>query len=151
MRIRQATLADLEIILHHRRSMFADMGYGDAAARETMVVAARPFVEAGLKEGSYRGWLVEVDAHVVAGGGVAISGFQPTPMDSSPRRVWVVNVYTEPAFRRRGLARVVLDSILTWCREEKLKVVFLHASDAGRSLYASLGFAATNEMRLVLD
>jgi len=149
--IRQATVADVDIILHHRRSMFADMGHGDENAREAMGAAARPFIEAGLKTGSYRGWLIEVDGRIVAGGGIAFAPFQPTPFDLSPRRAWVVNVYTEPAFRRRGLARRVLEAIIGWCREEKMKAVFLHASDAGRPLYDSLGFTPTTEMRLVLE
>ncbi len=88
-RIRQATVADVDIIVRHRCSMFADMGYGDEAARSAMATAARPFIEAALKDGSYRGWLVEDGDRVVAGAGLAIVGFQPTPLDPSPRRAWV--------------------------------------------------------------
>ncbi|HSB61454.1 MAG TPA: GNAT family N-acetyltransferase, partial [Vicinamibacteria bacterium] len=63
---------------------------------------------------------------------------------------WVLNMYTEPAFRRQGLARQVLEEILAWCREQGLRSVFLHASRAGRPLYESLGFEPTSEMRVVL-
>src|SRR5579872_3550615 len=96
IRIRQATAADVDVIVLHRRNMFADMGYGDEAQRETMAIAARPFIEAALKDGSYRGWFVEDQDRVVAGGGVAIVGFQPTPLDPNPRRAWILNMYTEP-------------------------------------------------------
>jgi GNAT superfamily N-acetyltransferase len=149
-RIRQATLADIEIILHHRRSMFADMGEGGEAELDEMVISARPFIEAAIRNGSYRGWLIEVGDRVVSGGGVAIVGYQPTPLDSLPRRAYVLNVYTEPAYRRQGLARQVLQTIIAWCRERGFKAVLLHASDAGRPLYQELGFAPTNEMRLLL-
>jgi GNAT superfamily N-acetyltransferase len=148
--IRPATVADIDVILHHRRNMFAEMGNGSDKERDAMVAAARPFIEAGLRDGSYRSWLVEVDGRVVAGGGVAIVGFQPTPFDPSPHRAWVLNMYTEPAFRRRGLAKQLLETILAWCREQGLKSVFLHASGAGRPLYELLGFRPTNEMRVIL-
>jgi len=115
-----------------------------------MVAAGRPFIEAALGDGSYRAWLVEVDGQVVAGGGVAIVGFQPTPFDPGPRRAWVLNMYTEPAFRRQGLARLVLETIVAWSAEQGIRSLFLHASNAGRPLYESMGFAPTNEMRLVL-
>lgn len=150
-RIRQATVADVDIIVRHRCSMFADMGYGDEAGRSAMATAARPFIEAALKDGSYRGWLVEDGDRVVAGAGLAIVGFQPTPLDPSPRRAWVLNMYTEPAYRRRGLARELLQSMIVWCREQGFSSVFLHPSDAGRPLYELLGFKPTNEMRLVLE
>jgi GNAT superfamily N-acetyltransferase len=149
--IRRATVADAEAIIYHRCRMFADMGYGDESARDAMAAAARPLVLAALKDGSYQGWFVEDGDRVVAGGGLAIVGFHPTPHDPSPRRVWVLNMYTEPAYRGRGLATQLLQNITTWCREQGFRQVFLHASDAGRPIYERAGFRPTSEMRLVLD
>ena len=131
--------------------MFADMGYGQEADREAMAIAARPFIETALMDGSYRGWLVEHEDRVVAGGGVAIVGFQPTPSDPNPRRAWLINLYTEPVYRRRGLATELLRTMIDWCRQQGLKSVALHASSAGRPLYELLGFKPTNEMRLLLE
>jgi GNAT superfamily N-acetyltransferase len=130
--------------------MFADMGDGSEAERDAMVSAARPFIEAAIRDGSYRGWLMEVGGRVVAGGGVAVVGYQPTPLDPAPRRAFVLNMYTEPEYRRRGFARQVLEAIVAWCREQGFAAVLLHASDAGRPLYQELGFQPTNEMRLML-
>lgn len=65
------------------------------------------------------------------------------------RYAYIVNVYVEPACRRRGIARVLLQTILDWCAQQNLNIIALHASDFGRPLYESLGFTATNEMRLI--
>jgi GNAT superfamily N-acetyltransferase len=59
----------------------------------------------------------------------------------------VLNVFTEPEWRKRGAARLVMEEILRWAREEKLDRLVLHASDEARSLYEQMGFIATNEMR----
>jgi GNAT superfamily N-acetyltransferase len=128
--------------------MFADMGDGSEADLDAMVASARPFVEAALRDGSYRAWLIEVDGNVVAGGGVAIVPYQPTPLDAAPQRAYILNMYTEPAYRRQGMARRILEAIVLWCREQGLKAILLHASDAGRPLYKQMGFEPTNEMRL---
>jgi GNAT superfamily N-acetyltransferase len=93
--IRPATLRDLDTVLHHRRRMFEDMGYTDAAALEAMLASATPLL-------------------------------------------------------RRGLARRLMDTMLAWCRAQGMHSIYLHASDHGRPLYESLGFTATNEMRIVL-
>ena len=66
------------------------------------------------------------------------------------RRGWIQNVYTEAEFRRRGLARRLMEAVIAWCRVEGFRTVSLHASLEGRSLYESMGFRATNEMRLIL-
>jgi len=65
-------------------------------------------------------------------------------------RGYVLNVYVEPAHRKRGLARAVIEAALDACRARRIRIVSLHASESGRSLYARLGFEPTTEMRLEL-
>ncbi|MBI3493214.1 MAG: GNAT family N-acetyltransferase, partial [Acidobacteria bacterium] len=50
---------------------------------------------------------------------------------------------TEPAHRRRGLARLVMDAIHAWCREAGVASVALNASRDGQPLYESMGYAVT--------
>jgi GNAT superfamily N-acetyltransferase len=149
-RIRLATPDDHAVVLYQRRRMFEDMGEGDVVALERMAAASAPLIADGLRDGTYRGWLVEQDGAVVAGGGIIGLAFQASPRDSEARRWWIVNVYVEPAHRRRGLARWIVETIVAWSRAAGLASVNLHASAEGRALYESLGFAPTNEMRLRL-
>jgi len=149
--IRPALPPDLDVILGHRLRMFQDMGHHDVAALEKSVASSRPLLEQRLANGSYRGWLVEHPADgIVAGGGLITLDFQANPQDPEPRRTWIVNMYTEPAHRRRGLARTLMETMLDWCRTSGMRSVSLHASDHGRALYERFGFRPTNEMRLEL-
>ena len=150
-RLRAATPADLEVILHHRRAMFEDMGYRDAAALDATLATSRPYIAQGLAEGFYLGWLAEdASGRVVAGGGVIVHPWVSHPAHPLPRRAYILNVYTEPDSRRRGLARRILQAIVEWARSDGFGSVALHASEEGRALYESMGFKITNEMRLDL-
>jgi GNAT superfamily N-acetyltransferase len=60
----------------------------------------------------------------------------------------VANVYTEPDWRRRGVAALLMRHVLAYTREHRIERVLLHASDDGRPLYESLGFVPTSEMKL---
>ena len=60
-------------------------------------------------------------------------------------------LYTDPRFRRRGLARRIVLTAIESCRERGMTAVILHASDAGRPLYEMLGFEPTSEMRYKLE
>ncbi len=141
--IRPATAADIPILIHQRRRMFEDMQTLSAAELTALVEAFVPYIHRTLGDGTYRGYLAETAAgQVVAGGGVMIYD------RLGRRRAYLCNVYTEPEYRRRGLARRLLETMLAWCRAEGYTAVDLHASDAGRPLYAALGFVPTNEMRL---
>ena len=149
--IRPATPLDCSVILHHRRSMFHDMGEGSPEDLDRMVAATAPWLEAALSDGSYRGWVAEdPQGKVVAGGGVLVSSWPAGPHDPVTQRALIINVYTEPKVRRRGLARQLMLLMIQWLKDQGFSSVVLHASDAGRHLYETLGFAPTNEMRLRL-
>lgn len=149
--IRAATLADLDVIMQHRRKMFRDdMGTLDAAL-DQMERTSRPFIERGLREGFYYGWLAMVNSEVAAGAGIIIHDWLTHPSwPQRGKRAYILNVYTEPKFRRRGLARKVMQAAIDCAKREGLGVVWLHATDRGRPLYEQLGFETTNELKLVL-
>jgi GNAT superfamily N-acetyltransferase len=149
--IRPATVRDLEAILHHRRRMCEDMGHRDAAVLDAMVADGRPLLGRWLEDGLYRGWLAEREGAVVAGGGLIVSTWLPNAADPQDRRATILNVYTEPAHRRQGLARALMEVMLGWCRDEGFRAVTLDASEDGRALYESLGFRPTPQMRLDLS
>jgi GNAT superfamily N-acetyltransferase len=151
LRLRRATIADVGLVLHHRRRMFEDMGEEDARVLDRMVEISRPLLERGLREGFYQGWFLEDQAgRVVAGAGLISLEFQAQARHPDPRRSWIVNVFTEPAHRRRGLAERLVRTIVAWGKDAGLRSLYLHASDHGRPLYDRLGFLPTNEMRLDL-
>lgn len=149
--IREATVADLDTVLRHRRLMFEDMGHREAAALDAMVAACRAPLARWLEDGAYRGWLVERDGAVAAGGGLFITFVLPTIADPQPRRANILNVYTERAHRRQGLARLLMDWMVRWCGGRGFAAVTLDTSDDGLALYESLGFRPTRQMRLDLS
>jgi GNAT superfamily N-acetyltransferase len=150
--IREARLSESAIILHHRRSMFRDMGEGTVEELDRMVEVARPWLARAMADGSYRHWLaLDPSGRIAGGGGVLLSPWPPNPQDPCRQRAVILNVYTEPEFRKRGIARRVMLMIVKWLREQGLRAANLHASEEGRPLYEKLGFRATNEMRLKFD
>jgi len=150
-RFRDAGAADIESILDQRRLMFVDMGYPADRFLDDTLAASREFFSSWMAEGRYRAWLVETEGgEIVAGGGVLVTAHLPSPRDPNPRRPLIVNVFTAPAHRRKGIARRLLDIMLAWCRSQGFGSVTLYASTDGKPLYEAAGFVPTNEMRLML-
>ena len=148
--IRCASTADLETLVEHRRAMFQDMGYNDQAAMRAMSQKFRAWLLEHMNAGDYLAWLASApDGATAAGTGLWLMDWPPH-MIGRGRRGYILIVYTCANFRRRGLARVLMQAALDWCKHNGIDTIILHASPSGRSLYESLGFAATNEMRLRL-
>jgi GNAT superfamily N-acetyltransferase len=157
--IRFATASDLEVISWHRARMFRDMEelppeLFDSFRAQSLTVLQRIF-----GEGRYVGWLASPKDHrdkIVAGAGVQLREVPPHPQPNANGKIDIVggrqaiiqNVYTEPEWRRRGLAGLLLETIIAWTSEQGIESVVLHASDEGRAVYERLGFIQTTEMRL---
>ena len=131
------------------------MGELPAGLYDTLIQAARAYLTQAIPDGRYVGWVAELDAgsrEVVGGAGLQLRELLPRPDIAHERLVrgpqgLVVNVYTERAWRRKGVADALMRELLQWCRGNGIESVVLHASDEGRSLYEKLGFRPTNEMR----
>lgn len=149
--IRPGSLTDLGHILRHRRAMFAEMGGASEDLLDRMTAASEEYLREALPGGFYRAWMAETgDGRVVGGGGIAIVPWPGSPGFPGTHRGWVLGIYTEPEYRRRGIARRIVESIVEWCRSEGFGYVSLHASPDGRRLYEKMGFQPTNEMRVYL-
>ena len=160
--IRQAVFADRPTIAHQRTSIFQELDRVSLSQIEMLQDATVAYLADAMPAGQYVGWLATpavAPERVVAGCGVIVRNIAPFPMRwpdgeegiAGGRQVLVVNVYTEPEFRRQGLARRLLATMLDWARRNGVDSVILHATDAARPLYTSLGFEPTNEMRFMGD
>lgn len=63
---------------------------------------------------------------------------------------YVNAVYVQPAYRRRGVAKQLMQLTIRWARERGCARVRLRASDEGRYLYEQIGFREGREMELNL-
>ena len=148
--IREATVDDIPELLRHRRGMYEDMGYDDEESLVAMTDTSRPYLRDAMTNGTLHAWLAISENRVVAGGLIIVSPWLSHPYDRQCRQATVLNMYVDPEFRRRGIARRLMQTMIGWCRKEGFVNVSLHASKFGRPLYESLGFEPTTEMRLKL-
>ncbi len=136
--------------------MFEDMEELSVDASEILRVKAMERLTDWLTTGTYLGWLAtpfDQPECVVGGAGVQCQSILPRPLGKSRisggRQAIIINVFVEPQWRRRGIATQLIKEIIGWSKTENVDRLLLHASDAGRLVYAKLGFVEGNEMRFI--
>jgi len=153
--IRLAGVADAPTLARHRAEMFRDMGELPDELYDPLVEAAQRALDECLRTGEYVAWVVcpaDQPDQIVAGAGIQLRRLLPRPepgrrqLRRGPEAI-VLNVFTERAWRRRGLARRLMERVIAWAREHGVGRLVLHASPEGRPLYDQLDFVPTNEMR----
>ena len=152
--LRFATADDAEILAGHRVSMFREMGFIDSASEPRLHTTTAAYFRAAIPAGEYVGWVGSPprDSAIVAGAGVQFRSLLPRPNLTRDgillgREGLVLNVYTDHAWRRRGVARYLMTTIIEWARVNGIVNLVLGASDEGRPLYEKMGFVPTREMR----
>ncbi len=149
--IQYATLKDAELLVEHRLSMWRDI-YPEritpAAGTEGRTLE---WIREKLSSGKLIGLIAKTEEGKVAGSGcIWIREQPPLPFSQFLEVPYLMSLYTENAFRRRGAARLIVETAITWCKAHGYDRVNLDASEAGKSLYETLGFKPGYSMRLEL-
>lgn len=145
--MRRATVADAPILARHRCEMWLAMNDLLPEGYDVMYEQCVRYFEEAVRDESYLGWLITVGlGEVVAGGGLLLRRIAPYPMANglscpSEKQAHILNMYTEAGYRRYGLAKLLMKTMVHWCKEEGVGSVTLNASSVGKPLYEKMGFA----------
>ena len=151
-RIRLATLRDLDVLVHHRRRMWEEMGESDQVELDAADTVYRRWARQRMKTRRLIGFILEdAKGRAVASGCVWLRPMQPRPGRPMRPVPYLLSMFTEPDSRGRGLATRIVREALRWCKDHEYPRLTLHASARGRSLYRRLGFRNTWEMRIKLS
>src|SRR4030081_2308831 len=103
--------------------MFQDMGEVSGDAFEILRTKTRALIKEWLENGDYVGWLAtpaDDSATIVAGAGLQLQPILPRPLSPSKigegRQGTIINVFTEPEWRRRGIGSLLMKEIIAWSR-----------------------------------
>ena len=109
---------------------------------ERFMVANRNYFKISLLDESFLGWVavMENERDIVATGGMSFFHRAPNFGSLDGRDGYLLNMYTKPEWRGKGVATEIVKCVLEYARSIQLKAVRLHASNAGRPVYEKLGF-----------
>ncbi|MGN6525282.1 MAG: GNAT family N-acetyltransferase [Burkholderiaceae bacterium] len=94
-----------------------------------------------IASGTYVGRLaIAADGGVVGGAGAVLLDWGPTRGNPGGTMARIVNVFTDEPWRRRGIARALLQAVLARCEAAGVREFNLGATPEAAALYASLGF-----------
>ncbi|MDN3358580.1 GNAT family N-acetyltransferase [Actinomadura sp. DC4] len=139
--VRQAVENDVAELVRLRASLFETMGddYFHSAGDDWRDLLATVFKEK-LTADDARILVVDGDDGLTACGIGTIEQWFPGPHSRNGRVGHVIGVVTDPAYRRRGHSRAIMNALLGWFRERDAARVDLYASPEGAPLYRELGF-----------
>jgi ribosomal protein S18 acetylase RimI-like enzyme len=139
--IRAATMADLGDLLALRIDMLREVGNaGDPSAVPHLLDANRRYFESKLPTGEFLAWVAEAEGRIVAISGLIPFVRPPTANNLAGLEGHILNMYTVPECRGKGIATRLLDEIIGTMRARGARRLWLKATPAGRPIYERAGF-----------
>ena len=107
------------------------------------------YYQKALCDDSHIAYLVFDGTRFVGAGAVSFFQVMPTYHNLSGNKAYIMNMYTRPEYRRRGIAIKILDMLIKESKNRGITAISLEATDMGRPLYEKYGFVKiNNEMEL---
>jgi len=152
VRLRAATLEDLDTLVRHRRAMWVELRAPPKRDLDRHDVVYRRWLRREMRAGRFLARIALAPSGEVAGSGALwLMPSQPRPGPlGRPVIPYVLSMYTEPGSRGLGAATAIVEALVRWSTRKGFRRIVLHASTMGRPIYARLGFEAGSEMRLEL-
>ena len=103
------------------------------------------YYQKALCDGSHIAYLVFDEERFVGAGGVSFFQVMPTYHNPSGNKAYIMNMYTNPEYRRKGIAIKTLDMLIRDAKNRGVTAISLEATDMGRPLYEKYGFIKMND------
>lgn len=137
MEYRKATAEDIDLISEIRRvQLIHEQAHEEIEIQKNL----KTFFEKVFEENRMIQILAEEDGVTAATGAVLFYDYPPGFSNPSGKVAYIANMFTDPDYRRRGLAFEIMDMLVEEARKGGAEEVRLLASEPGRPVYEKYGF-----------
>ena len=148
--IKKAAIADIDILTETRVEVLrAANKLSSDTNMDEVKIQSYNYYKSALCDGTHTAYLVFDENRFVGAGGVSFFQVMPTYHNPTGEKAYIMNMYTVPEYRRKGIAFHVLDLLVKDCKNRGVTAISLEATDMGRPLYEKYGFVnMKHEMEL---
>ena len=98
------------------------------------------YYKKALQNDSHLAYLIFDGEIFVGTGGISYFQVMPTYHNPTGRKAYIMNMYTKPGYRRKGIAFKTLDLLVKDAKSKGISYISLEATEMGRPLYEKYGF-----------
>lgn len=102
--------------------------------------ALRDYYDRHMSDGTFVSWIATENNNIIGTSGMSIVEKPPYFGCPSGKIGLLSSMYTNPAYRRKGIAKELLDRVVDEARQKGCGTVQITASDMGVKLYTAYGF-----------
>lgn len=134
---RRLTPEDVPLFAEMRIRQLREEG---AAETLDLMPALLRYYDKHLTDGTFVSWLAVCEGTIIGASGMSFVEKPPYYSNPTGKIGLLSSMYTHPDYRRKGIARALLDRVVAEARKAGCGAVWITASEMGVLLYTSYGF-----------
>ena len=143
---KKATIADLDILTDTRIEVLkAANQLEDNVDMSEVKKQSMDYYQSAISEDIHVAYLIFDEDKFVGAGGISYFKVMPTYHNPTGKKAYIMNMYTKPGYRRKGIAIKTLDLLVQDAKKRGITAISLEATAMGRPLYEKYGFRAMND------
>ncbi|MFA5330627.1 MAG: GNAT family N-acetyltransferase [Prolixibacteraceae bacterium] len=142
IKIREVGSDEVEMLTTYRMAYLAEMqGERSIEYQEKLRIELTRYFAEALAENRLFAFLAELNGEALSFGAMVLKKIPGDFNQSSYLEGDILNMYTVPFARRKGISALILQQLITEARYRGVTKVSLHTSKDGEKLYRKFGFA----------
>lgn len=143
---KKATIADLDILTDTRIEVLkAANQLEDNVDMSDVKKQSMDYYQSAISEDTHVAYLIFDEDKFVGAGGISYFKVMPTYHNPTGRKAYIMNMYTKPEYRRKGIEIKTLDLLVQDAKKRGITAISLEATAMGRPLYEKYGFIVMND------
>ena len=134
---RKITVNDLEVFIKMRINQLREEG---AKEDINLEAALKDYYLRHLSDGTFISWLALDNDRIIGTSGMSIVEKPPYFGCPSGKIGLLSNMFTDPSYRRKGIAKTLLSKVIDEAKTQGCGTVQITASNMGVLLYSDYGF-----------
>ena len=138
---RKATIEDIDLLTKTRIEVLrAANGLSDDTDMTEVEHQSYEYYRKALHDNTHTAYLVFDGDRFAGAGGISYYQVMPTFHNPGGNKAYIMNMYTRPEYRRQGIARRMLDILISDAKSRGIRFITLEATQMGKPLYEKAGF-----------
>ncbi|MBQ6786710.1 MAG: GNAT family N-acetyltransferase [Lachnospiraceae bacterium] len=143
---KKATIKDIDILTETRIIVLrAANQLSDDVDMSEVREQSYEYYKRALSKDTHVAYLVLDEEEFVGAGGVSFFEVMPTYHNPTGKKAYIMNMYTQPEYRRQGIAYKTLNLLVAEAKARGITAISLEATQVGRGLYEKYGFIGMND------
>ena len=137
MEFRKANINDVNELINLRKQQLLDEG---DIAENNIDNDLKKYFSENIASNKFIAWLAIDNNKIIATSGLCFYELPPTYRNPSGKVAYITNMFTKNEYRRKGIATILFEKIISEAKILNYKILRLHTSVYGKGLYKKYGF-----------